>query len=109
MELHKPDPRLYQWAIAQSGCDPSRTVMIGDRRDNDIAPAKSESMRAVLIQWPNCRSKGWNPEDPLAQAFLDSCDRIPLFSAVPVGPEPDATVPTLHALSAVVSSLNGMA
>ncbi len=38
--------------------------MIGDRRDNDIAPAKSESMRAVLIQWPNCRSKGWNPEDP---------------------------------------------
>ncbi len=105
LELHKPDPRLYQWAIAQSGCDPSRAVMIGDRRDNDIAPAKSESMRAVHIQWPDCRSKGWHPEDPLAQAFLDSCDRIPLFSAVPVGPEPDRCVVSLSELPAAISFL----
>ena len=105
LDLHKPDARLYQWAFANSGCDPSRAVMVGDRRDNDIAPAKSESMRAILVQWTDCRSKGWNPDDPLAQAFLDSCDRIPLFSAVPVGPEPDRSVVSLAELPVAVSSL----
>jgi HAD superfamily hydrolase (TIGR01509 family) len=106
LELHKPDVRLYEWALKQSGCDPSRTVMVGDRRDNDISPAKSAAMRAVLVQWPTCRSRGWNPDDPLAQAFLDSCDRIPLFSAVPVGPEPDATSLTLHGLPAAIGKLS---
>jgi 5'-nucleotidase len=105
LELHKPDVRLYEWALKQIDCDPSRTVMVGDRRDNDISPAKSVAMRAVLVQWPSCRSRGWNPDDPLAQAFLDSCDRIPLFSAVPVGPEPDATSLTLHGLPAAIGSL----
>ena len=105
LDLHKPDPRIYEWAISKSGCDPSRAVMIGDRRDNDIAPAKAASMRAILVQWANCRSRGWNPDDPKAQAFLDSCDRVPLFSAVPVGPEPDATVRTLHGLPRAISSL----
>jgi HAD superfamily hydrolase (TIGR01509 family) len=105
LELHKPDVRIYQWALSKSGCDPSRSVMIGDRRDNDIAPAKGESMRAILVEWTDCRSKGWNPDDPLAQAFLDSCDRVPLFSAVPVGPEPDRSVVSLAELPAALSSL----
>lgn len=105
LELHKPDPRIYEWAISRAVCEPSRTVMIGDRRDNDIAPAKSALMRAILVQWPDCRSKGWNPDNPLAQAFLDSCDRVSLFSAVPVGPEPDATVSTLHGVTAAVAGL----
>jgi len=105
LDLHKPDPRLYQWAIAKAGCDPARTVMIGDRRDNDIAPAKNAAMRAILIQWADCHSKGWNPDDPMAQAFLDSCDRVALFSAVPVGPEPDRSVVSFAGLPAAVASL----
>jgi HAD superfamily hydrolase (TIGR01509 family) len=105
LELHKPDPRLYEWAIAKAACDPRRTVMVGDRRDNDIAPAKSVSMQAILLHWADCRSRGWNPTDPMARAFIDSCDRVPLFSAVPVGPEPDASVPTLRGLSAAISGL----
>jgi HAD superfamily hydrolase (TIGR01509 family) len=106
LDLHKPDVRLYEWALKQAGCDPARTVMVGDRRDNDIAPAKSVAMRAVLLTWPDCRSRGWNPDDPLAQAYLDSCDRIPLFSAVPVGPDPDATAITLHGLPAAIGKLS---
>lgn len=105
VELHKPDPRLYQWALSQSGCDPSRAVMIGDRRDNDITPAKNASMRAILVQWPSCRRKGWAPDDPLAEAFLESCDRVSLFSAVAVGPEPDATVASLRELPAALSCI----
>jgi len=106
LDLHKPDIRLYQWALEQAGCDPARAVMIGDRRDNDIAPASSLAMRTILVSWPDCRSKGWCPNDPMAQAFLDSCDRVPLFSAVPVGPEPDRTVTSLPAAFDAIRSLN---
>lgn len=103
--LHKPDVGLYEWAILQSGCNPSRAVMIGDRRDNDISPASRLSMRTILVHWPECRSRGWNPDDPQAQAFLDSCDRVPLFSAVPVGPEPDCTVHSLAEIPAALTTL----
>ncbi len=107
LSLHKPDPRLFEWAIAQAGCDPARSVMIGDRRDNDIAPAKGLSMRAILLQWTDCHSRGWKPTDPRARAFLDSCNRVPLFSAVPVGPDPDVSVLSLSELPVAVASLAG--
>jgi HAD superfamily hydrolase (TIGR01509 family) len=105
LHLHKPDVALYEWALTQSGCDPTRAVMIGDRRDNDIDPASRASMRTILLRWPDCRSKGWNPDDPLAAAFLDSCDRVPLFSAVSVGAEPELTIASLEEAPAAVSRL----
>jgi 5'-nucleotidase len=106
--LHKPDLALFEWALAEAGCDPARTVMIGDRRDNDIDPANRASMRTIHYRWPDCRSKGWNPPDPRAQAFLDSCDRVPLFSAVPVGAEPDLTITSLEEAPAAVAKLAEM-
>jgi 5'-nucleotidase len=105
LQLHKPDVALYKWALDEAGCDPSRTVMIGDRRDNDIDPAHRLSMRTILLQWPSCRSRGWNPADSRAAAFLDSCDRVPLFSAVPVGAEPDLTISSLEQAPAAVAKL----
>jgi 5'-nucleotidase len=108
LHLHKPDLALYEWATKQAGCDPARTVMIGDRRDNDIDPANRSSMRTILLRWPDCRSKGWNPDNPLAAAFLDSCDRVPLFSAVPVGAEPDLTIALLEEAPAAIAQLAGL-
>ncbi len=107
LDLHKPDPRLFQWAVDQAGCDPSRSVMIGDRRDNDVSPAAGLSLHTVLVRWQDCRGRGWDPVDPQAQAFLDSLNRVPLFSAVPVGPEPDATVPSLRDVPPAVCRLAG--
>ena len=49
----------------------------------------------------------WKPTDAMARAYIDSCDRVPLFSAVPVGPEPDFSVASLAELPAAVSSLAG--
>jgi 5'-nucleotidase len=107
LHLHKPDLALYEWALTEAGSNPTRTVMIGDRRDNDIDPANRLGMRTILLRWPDCRSKGWYPEDPLAAAFLDSCDRVPLFSAVPVGAEPDLTIASLTEAPAAVAQLAG--
>jgi FMN phosphatase YigB (HAD superfamily) len=105
VQLHKPDVRLYELAIAKAGCAPGRAVMIGDRRDNDIAPAHQVSMRTIQLRWPDCRDKGWQPLDPLAQRFLESCGRVPIFSAVPVGPEPDAIITSLIEAPAAVGRL----
>ena len=47
--VDKPDPALFRRALTRAGCAPEDAVMIGDRTDNDVAPAKSLGMRTVLI------------------------------------------------------------
>ena len=46
----KPDPEIFRRALARAGCAPEEAVMIGDRTDNDVAPAKSLGMQTVLIR-----------------------------------------------------------
>ncbi|HZT41718.1 MAG TPA: HAD family hydrolase [Chthonomonadaceae bacterium] len=48
--LSKPDPAIFRWALEQAGCPPERALMIGDRPDNDIAPARSLGMRTIRFQ-----------------------------------------------------------
>lgn len=46
----KPDPEIFRRAITRAGCNPAESVMIGDRTDNDIAPAKALGMQTVLLR-----------------------------------------------------------
>ncbi len=46
----KPDPRIFQIALERSGCKPENAVMIGDRIDNDIVPAKGIGMKTIWIK-----------------------------------------------------------
>ena len=48
--LMKPDVRLFQAAVALSGCKAHETVMVGDRLDNDIFPAKSTGMKTIRVK-----------------------------------------------------------
>lgn len=45
----KPDPAIFRIALARAGCEAAEAVMIGDRLDNDIAPAKAVGMRTVWL------------------------------------------------------------
>ena len=38
--LEKPDPAIFDLALRHAGCAASEPVMIGDRLDNDIRPAR---------------------------------------------------------------------
>jgi HAD superfamily hydrolase (TIGR01549 family) len=38
--LEKPDPAIFRLALARAECAPAEAVMIGDRLDNDIRPAR---------------------------------------------------------------------
>lgn len=46
----KPDQRLFELALTLADCAPQQSVMIGDRLDNDMLPAKALGMTTVWIK-----------------------------------------------------------
>jgi len=48
--VSKPDPRIFRLALEKAGCAPREAVMIGDRPDNDIYPAKQLGLRTIRIR-----------------------------------------------------------
>ena len=66
--LEKPDPAVFQLALSQSGCKPSQAVMIGDRLDNDIRPARLLGWNTIRIAQGFARFQ--SPRDGLDEADL---------------------------------------
>ncbi len=48
--VSKPDPRIFEIALERAGCAPREAVMVGDRLDNDIRPARALGMRTVRVR-----------------------------------------------------------
>lgn len=46
----KPDLNIFKLALQEAGCVPDEAIMIGDRLDNDIIPAKTIGMHTVWIK-----------------------------------------------------------
>ena len=46
----KPDKRIFELALNRTNCKAEHAVMIGDRIDNDIIPAKEIGMKTVWIK-----------------------------------------------------------
>ena len=46
----KPDPAIFEWALKQAGCCPQNAVMVGDRMDNDMAPANRLGIHSVRLK-----------------------------------------------------------
>lgn len=46
----KPDLRIFRIALERADCKPEEAVMVGDRIDNDIIPAKKIGMKTVWIK-----------------------------------------------------------
>jgi HAD superfamily hydrolase (TIGR01549 family) len=66
--LAKPDPAIFQLALSLSGSEPEQAVMIGDRLDNDIRPARLLGWKTIRIAqgFARCQS----PRDGLDEADL---------------------------------------
>lgn len=47
--LRKPNPRLFELALATVGCPPEACVMIGNSEQNDIEPALALRMRTIRV------------------------------------------------------------
>jgi putative hydrolase of the HAD superfamily len=83
--LQKPDPQLFVHALRTAGVAPERAVMVGDRLDYDVVPAKTAGMRTVWVL------RGEAPDDPtpaqlaLADAAVRDLTELPDAVAVLAG------------------------
>ena len=48
--VSKPDKAIFEIAFMVANCKPEESMMVGDRLDNDIIPAKSVGMKTVWIR-----------------------------------------------------------
>ena len=55
--VEKPDPRIFDIALARCGADPRRTLHIGDLYHADVAGARGAGLHALLLDpygdWPS--------------------------------------------------------
>jgi len=61
--LRKPDPRLLLHSCQGLGVQPNEVIMIGDRIDNDIVPARMLGMAAIRCvsgRHANQQPRSWN-------------------------------------------------
>jgi HAD superfamily hydrolase (TIGR01662 family) len=84
--LRKPSPELYRWALDRAECEPREAVMVGDRVDNDIAPARQIGMWTVLFQMPH-EAKGYVPKGDLDRLYYESQLRASICRIPPTTPE----------------------
>ena len=47
--MAKPEPAIFEWALEQADCHPHNVVMVGDRLDNDMAPANRFGIHSVRL------------------------------------------------------------
>jgi HAD superfamily hydrolase (TIGR01549 family) len=59
----KPDPAIFQCALAEAQLAGPEALFVGDRPDNDIGPAKTAGMRTVRFR-RGIQYVHYNPTDP---------------------------------------------
>ena len=76
----KPDLKIFNMALEQAKCSPNEAVMIGDRLDNDIIPAKKLGMNTVWVRQGFAKFKSVKHEferpDYIVESIVDVVDLI---------------------------------
>jgi len=76
----KPDPAIFQLALSRAICRPSQAVMIGDRLDNDVRPARLQGWKTIRIAQGFARFQ--SPRDSFDEADVTIAnvkELVPLF------------------------------
>ncbi len=72
----KPDPVIFEKALAMAGCQPHRAVMVGDRLDNDIFPAKACGMQTIWLRRGLAELQSAGQAQGQADAVIDSLEQL---------------------------------
>jgi len=81
--VSKPSPAIFERALREAGCRPQEAVMVGDRIDFDVEPARALGFHTVRIKWGPFRNQ------------------VPLRA----GQRPDVEVPSLREVPAALDRL----
>ena len=72
----KPDLRLFQMALQKAKCEPNEAVMVGDRLDNDIIPAKELGLKTVWVRQGYAIYQSVDDERKRLDYIVDSIDEL---------------------------------
>lgn len=67
--VEKPNPDIFRRALERADCLPNKALMVGDRMDNDIVPAKQIGMKTV---WVKQAFASYQPVSNIPNATIDS-------------------------------------
>jgi HAD superfamily hydrolase (TIGR01549 family) len=78
--MEKPDPAIFRLALARAHCEPRHAVMIGDRLDNDIRPARLLSWKTIRVLQGFARFQCPRDKPDEADAtIIELAELLPLF------------------------------
>ena len=105
--LRKPDPEFFRWAIREANCRPEEAVMIGDRVDNDVAPAKIVGMRTIWLPL-TVDVKNHQPKDEMEKIYIESVKRASVSQLQPrnASETPDEIAKSFEEILARVEDLD---
>ncbi len=72
----KPDPRIFTMALEKAGCEPADAIMVGDRLDNDIIPAKKLGMKTVWVRQGYAIYQSIDDESKRPDHIVDSINEL---------------------------------
>ncbi len=87
--MSKPYPEFFNWALKQAACEPRESIMIGDRVDNDVKPARSIGMKTIWLPLP-LNKKGYQPKIVFERRYFESLQRA---SASRLAPQDESETP----------------
>ena len=64
--MQKPDPALFTHVLETAAADPRKAVMVGDRLDYDIRPARDAGMRSIWVL------RGEAPDHPTPEQLAEA-------------------------------------
>ncbi len=74
--LTKPDPRYFEQILDKAGVEASESVMIGDRIDKDVIPAKQVGMKTIRIKTGLHRNQVARIPNEIADIEIDTIFEI---------------------------------
>jgi len=72
----KPDLKIFSMALNKAGCDATDAIMIGDRLDNDIFPAKKLGMKTVWVRQGYAIYQSIDDESKRPDYIVDSIEEL---------------------------------
>ncbi len=72
----KPDLRIFSMALDKAGCEAGDAIMVGDRLDNDIVPAKKLGMKTIWVRQGYAIYQSMDDESKRPDHIVDSIDEL---------------------------------
>jgi HAD superfamily hydrolase (TIGR01549 family) len=75
--VSKPRPGIFERALREAGCKPEEAVMVGDRIDFDVEPARALGFHTVRVKWGVFRNQSPLRAGQRPDAEVGSLSEVP--------------------------------